>query len=71
MTAAVEAVDVACRLAGSRSVREHSRLDRLQRDVNTMRQHVMFSPAIAAAMSRQLAGVPTVAWPFLVPDRAA
>jgi hypothetical protein len=69
--AAVHAVDVACRLAGSSSVRENSRLDRLQRDINTMRQHIMFSPAVAAPLGRQLAGIDTVAWPFLLPEERA
>jgi Acyl-CoA dehydrogenase, C-terminal domain len=43
MAAAVHAVDVACRLVGSSSVRDNSHLDRLQRDTNTMRQHTIFS----------------------------
>jgi indole-3-acetate monooxygenase len=67
MAAAVDAVEVACRLAGTSSVRDDSRLDRLRRDINTMRQHVLFSPAVAAPLGRQLAGIDTVAWPFLVP----
>ena len=67
MAAAVHAVDVAVRISGTSSVRESSRLDRLQRDVNTMRQHIMFSPAIGAPLGRQLAGIDTVAFPFLVP----
>ena len=72
MAAAVHAVDVAVRISGTSSVRESSRLDRLQRDVNTMRQHIMFSPAIGAPLGRQLAGIDTVAFPFLVPtERAA
>jgi alkylation response protein AidB-like acyl-CoA dehydrogenase len=68
VAAAVHAIDVAARLSGSRSVREGSRLDRLGRDVQTMRQHVMFSPALAAQLGRQLAGLPTVAFPFLLPS---
>ena len=72
MAAAVHAVDVAVRISGTSSVRGDSRLDRLQRDVNTMRQHIMFSPAIGAPLGRQLAGIDTVAFPFLVPtERAA
>jgi alkylation response protein AidB-like acyl-CoA dehydrogenase len=72
MAAAVHAVDVACRLAGSSSVRDNSRLDRLQRDINTMRQHTIFSSALTAPLGRQLAGIPTIAWPFLLPtDQAA
>jgi alkylation response protein AidB-like acyl-CoA dehydrogenase len=71
MAAAVHAVDVACRISGTRSVRDDSRLDRLQRDINTMRHHVMFSPAVAAPLARQLAGIDTVAWPFLVPEERA
>jgi hypothetical protein len=67
MAAAVNAVEVACRLAGTSSVRDDSRLDRLRRDINTMRQHVLFSPTVAAPLGRQLAGIDTVAWPFLVP----
>jgi alkylation response protein AidB-like acyl-CoA dehydrogenase len=71
MAAAVDAVDVACRLSGSRSVRDGSPLDRLLRDIHTMRQHVMFSPSIGALLGRQLAGLPTVAYPFLLPEPAA
>jgi alkylation response protein AidB-like acyl-CoA dehydrogenase len=72
MAAAVHAVDVACRLTGSSSVRDNSRLDRLQRDVNTMRQHTIFSSALTAPLGRQLAGIPTTAWPVLLPaDQAA
>jgi alkylation response protein AidB-like acyl-CoA dehydrogenase len=65
MAASIHAVDVACRIGGSSSVRADSPLERLQRDINTMRQHAMFSPALAAPLGRQLAGIPTVAWPFL------
>ena len=71
MAAAGHAVDVAARIAGTRSVREGSLLDRLQRDINTMRQHVLFSPAIGAPLGRQLAGIDTVAFPFLLPTRRA
>jgi alkylation response protein AidB-like acyl-CoA dehydrogenase len=72
MAAAVHAVDVACRLAGSSSVRDSSRLDRLQRDINTMRQHTIFSSALTAPLGRQLAGLATIAWPVLLPtDQAA
>jgi alkylation response protein AidB-like acyl-CoA dehydrogenase len=70
MTAAVHAVDVASRIAGSSSVRAHSRLERLQRDIHTMRQHVLFSPAVGASLGRQLAGIDTIAPPFLLPRAA-
>ena len=69
MAAAVHAVDVACRLSGSSSVRSGSVLDRLQRDINTMRQHVLFSPQVGAPLGRQLAGIETIAFPFLIPQR--
>ena len=52
-------------------MREGGLLDRLQRDINTMRQHVLFSPAIGAPLGRQLAGIDTVAFPFLLPTRRA
>jgi len=71
LAAAVNAVDVAGRLSGSRSVRDGSHLDRLHRDIHTMRQHVMFSPAIGAQLGRQLAGLPTIAYPFLLPAEPA
>jgi alkylation response protein AidB-like acyl-CoA dehydrogenase len=71
MAAAVQAVDVAARLAGTSSVRDDSRLDRLHRDINTMRHHVLFSPAVAAPLGRQLAGIDTTAWPFLLPEQTA
>jgi alkylation response protein AidB-like acyl-CoA dehydrogenase len=68
MSAAVDAIDVACRLSGSSSARRQSRLERLHRDVATMRHHVMFTPSLTASLGRQLAGVPTVAWPFIMPS---
>jgi alkylation response protein AidB-like acyl-CoA dehydrogenase len=71
LAAAIQAVETACRLSGSRSARDGSRLDRLERDIHTMRHHVMFSPSIGALLGRQLAGLPTVAFPFLLPDEPA
>ena len=64
--AAVTAVDVAGRVEGSASVREGSPIEHLRRDIETMRHHVMFAPSVGAPLGRQLAGIPTVAFPFLL-----
>ena len=65
MAASVHAVDVACRISGTAAVRRGSPLERARRDIDTMRKHVMFSPGVGQSLGRQVAGVPTVAWPFL------
>ena len=65
MSAGLAAVDTACTLSGSASIRPDSSLDRMRRDLATARTHVMFSSGIAVALGRQLAGIDTVAFPFL------
>ena len=45
MASAVEAVDLACRIAGTTSIRTTSPLERCFRDVQTMRHHVFASEA--------------------------
>ena len=57
-------MDTACTLSGSASIRPDSILDRMRRDLATARTRVMFSSALAVALSRQLAGIDTVAFPF-------
>jgi Acyl-CoA dehydrogenase, C-terminal domain len=65
MSAGLTAVDTACALTGSESIRPDSTLDRMRRDLATARTHVMFSSRLAVALGRQLAGINTVAFPFL------
>ncbi len=67
VAAGVQAVDTAARVVGTASIREGAPLDRLRRDIDTARQHVMFAPANEAPLARQVAGVFTVAPPFLPP----
>jgi alkylation response protein AidB-like acyl-CoA dehydrogenase len=67
MAASAHAVDVACRISGSAAVREGAPLERARRDIDTMRKHVLFSPGVQQPLGRQAAGVPTVAYPFLLP----
>lgn len=72
LRAGTEAVETACRLAGSASIRDGGVLDRIRRDINTAGTHVMFSATIGAALARQVAGIDTVVFPFLpVPADAA
>ncbi len=65
MSAGLAAVDTACTLTGSASIRPDSILDRMRRDLATARTHVMFSSRLAVALGCQLAGIDTVAFPFL------
>jgi hypothetical protein len=65
MSAGVAAVDTACALTGSDSIRPGSILDRMRRDLATARTHVIFSSRVATALGRQLAGIDTIAFPFL------
>jgi len=61
------AVDTAARLLGSSSVREGALIGRLRRDVDTARQHVMFSASHTGPLGRQMAGLTTVHAPYLPP----
>ena len=63
----MHAVDTAVRLLGSAAVREGAPLEKLRRDVDTASAHVMFSPRVVAGLSRELAGIPTSAFPYLPP----
>jgi indole-3-acetate monooxygenase len=67
LAAGAYAVDVAVRLLGSASVREGGPLERLRRDIDTAGAHVMFSPRVMVGLSRELAGIPTAAFPYLPP----
>jgi indole-3-acetate monooxygenase len=67
LAAGAYAVDVAVRLLGSASVREGGPLERLRRDIDTAGAHVMFSPRIMVGLARELAGIPTTAFPYLPP----
>lgn len=60
-----QAVHVAIALAGTAAVREGSALLRLRRDIDTAGSHIMFSPNLASGLARELAGIPTAAFPFL------
>lgn len=65
MAAGAHAVDVACRISGSAAVRQGAPLEKARRDIDTMRKHVLFSSGVEQPLGRQMAGVGTVAWPFL------
>jgi alkylation response protein AidB-like acyl-CoA dehydrogenase len=65
MRAGAAAVETACALAGSAAVRSGSVLDRQRRDIQTARTHVLFAPRLASGLARQVAGIDTVAYPFL------
>jgi alkylation response protein AidB-like acyl-CoA dehydrogenase len=67
LAAGMHAVDTAVCLLGSASVREGAPLEKLRRDVDTASAHVMFSPRVVAGLSRELAGIPTSAFPYLPP----
>ncbi len=45
MASAVQAVDLACRIAGTTSIKTSSPLERCFRDIQTMRHHVFASEA--------------------------
>jgi alkylation response protein AidB-like acyl-CoA dehydrogenase len=69
LAAAKHAVEVATTLVGTDAVREGSPLLRLRRDIDAAGSHVMFSPMITSNLGRELAGVPSAAYPFLsAPD---
>jgi alkylation response protein AidB-like acyl-CoA dehydrogenase len=65
LAAGKHAVETAVTLVGTDAVREGSPLLRLRRDIDAAGSHVMFSPMIVSGLSRELAGVPTAAYPFL------
>jgi len=65
LAAAKHAVETAVTLVGTDAVRAGSPLLRLRRDVDAAGSHVMFSPMIVSNLSRELAGIPTAAYPFL------
>jgi alkylation response protein AidB-like acyl-CoA dehydrogenase len=57
MSSAVEAVDLACRLAGTTSIRTSSPLERCFRDIQTMRHHVFASEARYGTFGQVYLGV--------------
>ena len=65
MQAAVHAVEVACTIKGSGVVRGRSLLERSRRDIATMRTHVAFTATVSQPLGRQMAGIPTMAFPLL------
>jgi alkylation response protein AidB-like acyl-CoA dehydrogenase len=67
LAAGAFAVDVAVRLLGSAAVRDGGPIERLRRDVDTAGAHVMFSPRVMTGLGRELAGIPTTAFPYLPP----
>jgi alkylation response protein AidB-like acyl-CoA dehydrogenase len=58
MSSAVEAVDLACRIAGTTAFRATSPLERCFRDVQTMRHHVFASEARYGTFGQVRLGVP-------------
>ncbi len=67
LAAAKQAVETAVTLVGTDAVREGSPLLRLRRDIDAAGSHVMFSPMVIAGLGRELAGIPSAAFPFLPP----
>ena len=65
MAAAEQAIDTAARQIGSGSARHGAVLERARRDADTMRHHPVYSVA-GPALARQLAGIPTEAYPYLI-----
>jgi indole-3-acetate monooxygenase len=57
MSSAVEAVELACRLAGTTSIRTSSPLERCFRDIQTMRHHVFASEARYGTFGQVYLGV--------------
>lgn len=64
LDAAQQAVTTATALLGTAGVRDGAPLDRLRRDLATMGTHVLFSVG-GGFLARQLAGLETVAFPWL------
>lgn len=67
LAAAKHAVETAVTLVGTDAVREGSPLLRLRRDIDAAGSHVMFAPMVFSALGKELAGIPTPAFPFLPP----
>jgi alkylation response protein AidB-like acyl-CoA dehydrogenase len=65
--AANQAVSTAISLLGSAAIRDGSKLDRLRRDLDTAGTHVMLRPGLVGLLGRELAGIPTDAFPYLPP----
>jgi alkylation response protein AidB-like acyl-CoA dehydrogenase len=65
MAAGRVAVQTATELLGSAGVRDGSPLVRLRRDLAAAGAHVMFSHNLQIGLGRELAGLPTSAFPFL------
>ena len=57
MSSAVKAVELACRLAGTTSIRTSSPLERCFRDIQTMRHHVFASEARYGTFAQVYLGV--------------
>lgn len=67
LLAGKQAVETAVTLVGTDAVRDGSPLLRLRRDIDAAGSHVMFSPMVFSALGKELAGVPSSAYPFLPP----
>jgi alkylation response protein AidB-like acyl-CoA dehydrogenase len=67
LAAAKHAVETAITLVGTDAVRAGSPLLRLRRDIDAAGSHVMFSPMVFSGLGKELAGVPSAAFPFLPP----
>ena len=60
-------VETVTSLMGSAAVREGSPIPRLRRDIDAAGSHVMFSPIVLTGLGREVAGIPTNAFPYLPP----
>jgi alkylation response protein AidB-like acyl-CoA dehydrogenase len=65
LRAAREVVQTVTELLGSAASRDGSPMLRLRRDIAAVGAHVMFSHHVQVGLGRELAGVPTSAFPFL------
>jgi alkylation response protein AidB-like acyl-CoA dehydrogenase len=65
LRAARAVVETVTELMGSASNREHSPMTRIRRDLLAAGAHIMFSHNVQIGLGRELAGVPTAAFPFL------
>ena len=65
LAAGRDAVQTVTELLGSSGVRDDSPVTRLRRDVAAAGTHIMFSHHLQTGLGRELAGIPTAAFPFL------
>ena len=65
LRAARQVVQTVTELLGSAATRDGSPMLRLRRDIAAAGTHIMFSHHVQIGLGRELAGLPTSAFPFL------